>query len=90
MMDRSCSDDSGIEEERAGGGPGPTDGGPEQEDRGRIWADDVYPEYWQNNHLSDDCGDTPRANGHCMRCLNVTCVPCGNGKSISPIDQHHR
>ena len=44
-MDRSCSDDLGIEEERAGGGPGPTGGGPEQEDRGRIRADDVYPEY---------------------------------------------
>ena len=28
MMDRSCSDDSEIEEERAGGGPGPTGGGP--------------------------------------------------------------
>jgi hypothetical protein len=33
-MDRSCSDDSGIEEERAGGGSGPTGGEPEQEDRG--------------------------------------------------------
>ncbi len=33
-MDGSCSDDSGIEEERAGGGPGPTGGGPKQEDRG--------------------------------------------------------
>ncbi len=43
-MDGSCSDDSEIEEERAGGGPGPTGGGPEQEDRGRIRADDVYPE----------------------------------------------
>jgi hypothetical protein len=40
-MDGSCSDDSEIEEERAGGGPGPTGGGPEQEDRGRIRADDV-------------------------------------------------
>jgi hypothetical protein len=30
-MDGSCSDDS---EERAGRGPRPTDGGPEQEDRG--------------------------------------------------------
>jgi hypothetical protein len=37
-MDGSCSDDSEIEEEWAGGGPGPTGGGPEQEDRGRIWA----------------------------------------------------
>ncbi len=38
-MDGSCSDDSEIEEERAGGahGPGPTGGGPEQEDRRRIW-----------------------------------------------------
>jgi hypothetical protein len=39
MIDRNCSDDSGIEEERAGGGPGPNGGGPEQEDRGRIRAD---------------------------------------------------
>ena len=61
-MDKSCSDDSGIEEERAGGGAGPTGGGPEQEDRGRIRADDVYPEYF-----SDDSGDTPCASGHC-RC----------------------
>ncbi len=33
-MDGSCSEDSGIEEERAGGGAGPTGGGQEQEDRG--------------------------------------------------------
>ncbi len=39
-MDGSCSDDSEIEEERAGGGPGPTGGGPVQEDLGRIRADD--------------------------------------------------
>ncbi len=25
-------------------------GGPEQEDRGRIRADDVYPEGWQSTH----------------------------------------
>jgi hypothetical protein len=37
-MDRSCSADSEIEEERAGGGP-------EQEDWEWIRADDVYPEY---------------------------------------------
>ncbi len=36
--------DSEFKEERAGGGPGPTGGGQEQEDRGRIRADDVYPE----------------------------------------------
>jgi hypothetical protein len=47
-MDGSCSDDSEIEEERAGGGPGPTGGGPEQ-DRGRI-RDDVYPECWRSIH----------------------------------------
>jgi hypothetical protein len=47
-MDVSCSDDSEIEEERAGGGPGPTGGGPEQEDR--IRADDVYPECWGSIH----------------------------------------
>ena len=49
-MDGSCSDDSEIEEKRAGGGPGPTGGGPEQEDRGRIRADDVYPEGWRSTH----------------------------------------
>ncbi len=49
-MDGSCSDDSEIEEERAGEGPGPTGGGPEQEDRGRIRADDVYPECWRSIH----------------------------------------
>ncbi len=65
-MDGSCFDDSGIEEERAGGGPGPTGGGPEKEDRGRIRANDVYPEFWRSTHLSDDGGDTPRASGHCM------------------------
>ena len=42
-MDGSCSDDSEIEEERA-------DGGPEQEDRGRIRTDDVYPECWRSIH----------------------------------------
>ncbi len=49
-IDGSCLDDSGIEEERAGGGPGPTGGGPEKEDRGRIRANDVYPEYWRSIH----------------------------------------
>ncbi len=33
-MDRSCSENSAIEEERAGGEPGPTGGGPEQEGLG--------------------------------------------------------
>ena len=49
-MDGSCSDDSEFEEERAGGGPGPTGGGPEQVDRGRIRADDVYLECWRSIH----------------------------------------
>ena len=49
-MDGSCSDDSEIEEEWAGGGPGPTGGGPEQEDWGQIRADDVYPECWRSIH----------------------------------------
>jgi hypothetical protein len=49
-MDGSCSDDSGIEEERAGRGAGPTVGGTEQEDRGRIRADNVYPECWRGIH----------------------------------------
>jgi hypothetical protein len=46
-------------------------GGPEQEDRGRIRADDVYPECWRSIHLSDDGGDTPRASGHCMCDLHM-------------------
>ena len=46
-MDRSCSDDSEIEEERDRAQAG---GGPEQEDRGRIRADDVYPECWRSIH----------------------------------------
>ncbi len=49
-MDGSCSDDSEIKEERAGGGTGPTGGGPVQEDRGRILADDAYPECWRSIH----------------------------------------
>jgi hypothetical protein len=79
-MDRSCSDDS-IEEERAGGGPGPTGGGPEQVDWGRIRADDVYPEYWLSTHLSEDGGDTPRASGLCMCDLqaHVSLRPRGSG-----------
>ncbi len=36
--------------QRAGGGPGSTGRGPEQEDRGRIRADDVYPECWRSIH----------------------------------------
>jgi hypothetical protein len=72
-MDGSCSDDSEIEEERAwaGGGPGPTGGGLEQEDPGQIRADDVYPECWRSTHLSDDGGDTPCASGHCMCDLHM-------------------
>ena len=35
-MDRSCSDDSGIEDDLAGGGPGPAGGRLEQEDRAWI------------------------------------------------------
>ncbi len=52
-MDGSCLNDSEIEEERASGGPGPTGGGPEQEDRpdlGLIRADDIYPECWRSIH----------------------------------------
>jgi hypothetical protein len=70
-MDGRCLDYSGIEEERAAGRPGPTGGGPEQEDRGRIRADEVYPEYWRSTHLSDDGGGTPRASGHCMCDLHM-------------------
>ena len=55
---------SGPAEDQAQAG-----GGPKQEDRGRIQADDVYPEYWRSTHLSDDGGDTPRASGYCMRDL---------------------
>jgi hypothetical protein len=64
-------DDSGIEEERVGGGQGPTGGGPEQEDRAWIRADEVYPECWRSTHLSDAGGDTPRASGHCMCDLHM-------------------
>jgi hypothetical protein len=49
-MEGSCSDDSEVEEELAGGGPGPIGGGPEQEDRGQIRADDVYLECWRSFH----------------------------------------
>jgi hypothetical protein len=49
-LGRSCSDDSETEEELAGGGPGLTCRAPEQEDRGRIRADDVYPECWRSTH----------------------------------------
>ncbi len=72
-MARGCGfqDEWGIKEERAGGGPGPAGGGPEQEDRVWIRTDDVYPEYWQSTHLSDDGGDTPRASGHCMCDLHM-------------------
>ena len=65
-MDGSCSDNSEIEDERACGGPGPTGGGQEQEDWGRIRADDVYPECLRSIHYSDDGGDTRRASGHYM------------------------
>jgi hypothetical protein len=70
-MDGSCSDDSEIEKERAGGRAGPTDEGPEQEDRGQIRADDVYAECWRSAHLSDDGGDTRCESGHCMCDLHM-------------------
>jgi hypothetical protein len=46
---RGCCfpDDSEIEEERAGGGAGPTGWRSGAEDRVRIRADDVYPESWR-------------------------------------------
>ena len=44
-MDGSCSADSEIEEERA-----QLAEGRKQEDRGRIRADDVYPECWRSIH----------------------------------------
>jgi hypothetical protein len=46
-------------------------GGLEQEDRGRIRADDVYPEGWRSTHLSDDGGDTRRTSGHGMCTLHM-------------------
>jgi hypothetical protein len=70
-MDGSCSDDSEIENERAGGGPGPTSGGPEQEDRGRIRADDVYPECWRSIHYSVESVMT--AETLCVR-ADIACV----------------
>ncbi len=83
-MDGSCSDDSGIEEERAGGGPDPTGGGPEQEDRGRIRADDVNQEYWLSIHLSDDGRDTLRASGHCLCNLHMH-MYCSNRAEVGSI-----
>jgi hypothetical protein len=65
VMDGSCSDDSGIEEERPA-----EDQVQPAEDRSRR-TDDVYPEYWRSTHLSDDGGDTPRASGHCMCDLHM-------------------
>ncbi len=59
------------DQRRVEGGPGPAGGGPEQEDRGRIRADDVYPECWRSIHKSDDGGDTRRASGHCMCDLHI-------------------
>ncbi len=41
-------DDSGSEEEALAGGP--AGGGPEQEDRVLIRAEDVYPENWRSTH----------------------------------------
>jgi hypothetical protein len=41
------------------------------EDRERIRANNVYPEYWLSTHLSDDGGDTQRASGHCMCDLHM-------------------
>jgi hypothetical protein len=61
--------------------------GPEQEDRGRIRADDVYPEGWRSIHLSDssdDGGDAPRASGHCM-CdsdLHMHMYRCDRGEVV--------
>jgi hypothetical protein len=69
-MDGSCSDDSEIEEERAGGRAQPAEGR-SRRTGGRIRADDVYPECWRSIHLSDDGGDTLRASGHCMCDLHM-------------------
>ena len=66
-MDGSCSDDSGIAEERAGGGPGPTGEGTEQEDRRRNRGDEGKPAYWQSTHLSADGGE----HSVCERPLHV-------------------
>ncbi len=41
---------SGIEEELAGGGPLPACGGPEQEYRLWMRANEVYTEYWRSTH----------------------------------------
>ncbi len=66
----SCSDDSAIEEERAGGGPGPTGGGSEQEDRGGSGPTTSGP---ISGVLAepDDGGDKPHASGHCMCDLHM-------------------
>ncbi len=47
---REFLDEMGIEQERAGGGPGPAGRRPEQEDRAWIRADDFYLEYWRTTH----------------------------------------
>ncbi len=65
-------DDLEIEEELAGGGSGPTGSGQEQEDRGRIRADDVYPKYWQSTHLSGNGRDT-RVQAD-IACVTYTCT----------------
>jgi hypothetical protein len=38
-----------------------------QEDRGRIRADDVYPEYWLSTRMTAET----RASGHCMCDLHM-------------------
>ena len=53
---------SGPAEDRAHVG-----GGQEQEDRGRIRANDVYPECWRSIHYSDDGGE----HSACERTLHV-------------------
>jgi hypothetical protein len=83
-MDGSCSDDSEIEEERAGGGPGPTGGGPEQEDsdRGRICRAgpglttrtsirNAGGAFTNRTRMTAEPGDTRRASGHCMCVLHM-------------------
>ncbi len=70
---RGCGfpDDSGIEEKRAGEGPGPAGGGPEQ-DRAWTRADDVNPEYCLA--LADRVTAETLSVRADIACVTYTCV----------------
>ncbi len=73
-MDGSCSDDSGIEEERTSRGPGPTGGGPEQEDRGRFGADPATSIRNAGGAFTDRMtAETLRVRAD-IACVTYTCI----------------